>query len=303
MINTEKFVERRKILKLSQSDLCKDICTQSTLSKFENQQSVPTFEIMVQLCERLGLTLNDIFPVNQTHAVSQNEQYLKRLQHVLFHQDSQLAVTLLDEADLNQFSHDEQNDYWLLTYFYLVILKLDLAQAHAVQKKLANRQLEGIQAEFFQAITMFYYHLKEDERRANSIFSKLSQQQNQIDFHQQVGLQMGIFYLLAEFQLQNQNFSVAAQIAAGGIDVAKINSTTLFLENFYWQLAQVGERYHYQQIIMNELIESARIIAKIHNNQLILLSIRNYQSSEAEVSNGQPRRNAKEDYNSSFSGN
>lgn len=303
MINTEKFVERRKMLKLSQSDLCKDICTQSTLSKFENQQSVPTFEIMVQLCERLGLTLDDIFPVSRSHSVNQNEQYLKRLQHVLFHQDGQLSATLLAEADLNQFSHDEQNDYWLLTYFHLVILKLDLAQAHAIQKKLANRQLGAIQVAFFQATTMFYYHLKEDGRRANSIFSKLSQQQNQTDFSQQVGLQMGIFYLLAEFQLQNQNFSVAAQMAADGIDVAKINSTTLFLENFYWQLAQVGEQYHYQQIIMNELIESARIIAKIHNNQLILLSIRNYQSSKAEVSNGQSKRNAKEDYNISFSGN
>ncbi|WP_338380550.1 hypothetical protein [Fructobacillus cardui] len=147
---------------------------------------------------------------------------------------------MLANAYLNQFSHDEQNDYLLLSYFHLVMLKLDLTQAHAIQKKLANRQLGAIQATFFQTITMFYYHLNEDGCRANSIFSKLSQQQNQTDFPQQVGLQMGIFYLLAEFQLQNQNFSVAAQMAADGIDVAKINSTTQFLENFIGNLLRWG---------------------------------------------------------------
>ncbi|MCT7803005.1 MAG: helix-turn-helix domain-containing protein, partial [Lactobacillus crispatus] len=53
MINIQKFVQVRKKLKLSQTELCQGICTQSTLSKFENNGQVPSFKILKQLCERM----------------------------------------------------------------------------------------------------------------------------------------------------------------------------------------------------------------------------------------------------------
>ena len=55
MINIEKFVQARKKLRLSQTELCHGICTQSTLSKFENNGQVPSFKILKQLCERMDI--------------------------------------------------------------------------------------------------------------------------------------------------------------------------------------------------------------------------------------------------------
>lgn len=60
MINIEKFVQIRKDQKLSQTDLCHGICTQSTLSKFENNGQVPSFKILKQLCDRLNIEVGDI---------------------------------------------------------------------------------------------------------------------------------------------------------------------------------------------------------------------------------------------------
>lgn len=60
MINIPKFVQIRKAHKLSQTELCSGICTQSTLSKFENNGLVPSFKILQQLCARLQITLADI---------------------------------------------------------------------------------------------------------------------------------------------------------------------------------------------------------------------------------------------------
>ena len=60
MINIEKFIKIRKSLKLSQNELCNGICTQSTLSKFENNGQIPSFKILKQLCERMNISLSDI---------------------------------------------------------------------------------------------------------------------------------------------------------------------------------------------------------------------------------------------------
>lgn len=60
MINIEKFVRIRKAQKMSQTTLCHGICTQSTLSKFENNGQVPSYKILKQLCDRLNIEVGDI---------------------------------------------------------------------------------------------------------------------------------------------------------------------------------------------------------------------------------------------------
>lgn len=65
MINIKKFVEIRKSLKLSQTELCEGICTQSTLSKFENNGRIPSFKILNKLCDRMNITLADIMIDNE----------------------------------------------------------------------------------------------------------------------------------------------------------------------------------------------------------------------------------------------
>lgn len=67
MINIEKFVQTRKKLRLSQTELCRGICTQSTLSKFENNGQVPSFKILKQLCERMDIDVSDIMDTVSTN--------------------------------------------------------------------------------------------------------------------------------------------------------------------------------------------------------------------------------------------
>ena len=55
MINIDKFIKIRKSKKISQNELSHGICTQSTLSKFENNGQVPSFKILKQLCDRMGI--------------------------------------------------------------------------------------------------------------------------------------------------------------------------------------------------------------------------------------------------------
>ncbi|AKP66599.1 helix-turn-helix domain-containing protein [Companilactobacillus ginsenosidimutans] len=56
-----KFKSTRIKLNMNQSDLSKGICTQAVISKLENQNTPPSIDILIQLCQRLQLTLNDVY--------------------------------------------------------------------------------------------------------------------------------------------------------------------------------------------------------------------------------------------------
>ena len=61
-MNIERFIEARKALVLSQMELAEGICTQATLSRFENNGQVPNLKILIKLCNRLNLPLGELFP-------------------------------------------------------------------------------------------------------------------------------------------------------------------------------------------------------------------------------------------------
>lgn len=70
MLNITKFVQIRKSLKLSQTELCTGICTQSTLSKFENNGLVPSFKILNQLCERMNISISDLMISDEDEGIT-----------------------------------------------------------------------------------------------------------------------------------------------------------------------------------------------------------------------------------------
>lgn len=124
MININKFISIRKKLGLSQTELCNGICTQSTLSKFENNGRIPSLKILNSLCDRLNINVADIMDVDSN----------KKTSHKLFEAD--FAVIQLDFpkvaqllASINKDGLTRQED--ILHYYYLrglLALNLDHAR-------------------------------------------------------------------------------------------------------------------------------------------------------------------------------
>ncbi|UQS87233.1 helix-turn-helix domain-containing protein [Nicoliella spurrieriana] len=56
-----KIAQQRKAKNITQTDLASDICTQNTISKIEKHNVPPTTKILIKLCQRIDLTLNDVF--------------------------------------------------------------------------------------------------------------------------------------------------------------------------------------------------------------------------------------------------
>lgn len=54
-------LEQRKKMTLNQQQLANGICTQTVISRIENQNISPSVDVLVKICQRLNLTLNDVY--------------------------------------------------------------------------------------------------------------------------------------------------------------------------------------------------------------------------------------------------
>lgn len=273
MVNIEKFINTRKQLKISQMALCVDICTQATLSKFEKHQQVPAFDIMIALCERLGLTLNDVFPSNiKTHQTS-NERILTLATQALFYQNIDKFENLMKQVATDKIIDAERPIYQITQYFSAVILKKDCIKGKKIIKKIDIAGLNKQHQLLFYAITVHYYYQQGLLKEAHQAFEDVWRYQKEstaIDFS---GFQSAIVYLLAQYQMSIKNYKYAMMLATYGIDLANTSDSTYFLENFFWLLVQASDTWHSQDFIVKEMIENARVIAKIHKNADVLKQI------------------------------
>lgn len=102
MINIQKFIQIRKSQKISQNELCKDICTQSTLSKFENNGQVPSFKILQNLCDRMSIEVGDIMTTSQDNKATQK---MFEAEFAFTTYNYTKIYKLLEEIDLNDLKH------------------------------------------------------------------------------------------------------------------------------------------------------------------------------------------------------
>lgn len=106
MIDTKKFVDRRKELGFSQVKLCQGICTQSTLSKFENNDQIPSVGILSQLCDRLGMSI-DSLDNGKENPTNPNRQIFDDVVQALTTEKYPAALKSLQEVAPDQLTNDE----------------------------------------------------------------------------------------------------------------------------------------------------------------------------------------------------
>ena len=54
-------LDERKKSGMTQTELASGICNQNVISKLEKHNVMPTLSVLIRLCRKLDLTLNDLF--------------------------------------------------------------------------------------------------------------------------------------------------------------------------------------------------------------------------------------------------
>ena len=110
-MDIQVFIRRRKEKGLSQIELSHGICTQATLSRFENHGQIPSMKILSQLCARLQLDVGDLFASVNTKEVATNK-LLDKIEESIVTMDYELAEKLIGTIQKDQLN-DEQKIHLL----------------------------------------------------------------------------------------------------------------------------------------------------------------------------------------------
>lgn len=137
--------------KMTQGMLAEDICSQSVLSRIENNEEMPNIMVMYQLCDRLGVSIDSVLSHDASFIKQSNEllnQFGKLIcshdyeELDIFIKKNKLESQLFLESDLQRYY------YYMGVYSYNVkkdsqraieLLEMSLEFSYRKSKKMLNR--------------------------------------------------------------------------------------------------------------------------------------------------------------------
>jgi transcriptional regulator with XRE-family HTH domain len=228
-----RIYERRRQQGLTQTELAHQICTQNTISKLEKHNVAPTVNILIKLCERLNLTLNDVFDDFDANTSSEEHQLLTNLETQLLLQEATpetlATFKLLRPADMQPADHLQ---------YALVKSMLELQQGQLDDAQFTLDQvLQLTKNDATNVDTVLAYILKGE--------SYAEKHAERIDYYMQLAThavkekvslpaatlveQLFICQALAAYHYHQQALKVALHYCQQGLKLAQVHHSTMFM--------------------------------------------------------------------------
>lgn len=284
-MNIERFIEARKQMGLAQSELCEDICTQATLSRFENNGQVPNLKILMKLCNRLNLSLGDIFPkvgVKNPEAIEKMNQIEFWLITSEYEQARRLLVTL----DCQALAEDEllKIRYHYLEGFLLLYNEAATMDIMFVFDQITtashNRQTELFHLLAYTGIGMLYMR-EGDQNKAEFYFQKVMERI--YDFpHQTIEDTWRVLHIVfqaAVFYSETNELEISDALCHYAINICSDNHVTYYLARAAIQLAKNAIKQQASPGEILELIYDARAYSKINRNTVALALLKEMEKT------------------------
>ncbi|WP_125567432.1 helix-turn-helix domain-containing protein [Companilactobacillus insicii] len=279
-MNIQSFVNRRKQLGLSQKELSNGICTQATLSKFENNGKIPSLKILIQLCNRLDLSLDDVMGVND----STSKKIIKSMDKVEFNlitSDYKESWSILNKIDESLLKDDDDA---LLQYYYLkgylnILDNGDLFEAvFDFNQILTNLDSEGKTIFTFLAYTGMgmVYAQQKDSSKSEYYFSKVFNDiyGMSIENIAQIWRYISIIFYCAIYYSDQKDYETANTLLNYGVKVCSDNHVTYYIARLYAQLAINDCAENGPSARTDELFTKARVFSEFNNNKNELVTIK-----------------------------
>ncbi|KAF1297712.1 Cro/Cl family transcriptional regulator [Enterococcus sp. JM4C] len=260
----------RKERKLTQKMLSQDICSQSVLSRIENGEELPNVLVMQQLCQRLGVTIDQVMLYNSI-GVKETEELLEKMAYHFRQKDYKKLEELLKRPGLiNQFYLDTD----IQLYFYysgscefflhgncekaLSLLKRGLSYTFKLDKMHVSKE----EVQLISCIGKVYGdmgHLEEAEqylKRSIHLFYRLPNQRGNAELTK-------IFYNYASFLDKKEQYTLADELVDCGIELARRKNSFYYLEELFQlksKLLTQNER-NSEALIYQQLSTEVRRIA------------------------------------------
>ena len=240
----EKIRHYRKLRGLSQSELADGICTQATVSLIEKKDKIPSMEILVRICERLGITMNLVI-VNDDSQIYSIISDIKKS----FYQDDFEGIS--DKlGKLKNINVNNKQEIKLIHFFnglieYVTSKNYDKAIFdfnRAMNVNIANVDMYDILIDVFTA--QAYINKKSmDEARvyynqAKDLIKSSLDKIGDENYHDSIL----IYSNMADLSLKLEENQKAMEYANEGIFIARREQTLFKLDEMYCYLADAGTR-------------------------------------------------------------
>lgn len=94
----ERFKKIRQLKGLTHKDLSEGICGMTTIYRFERGDTAITAEVLYQLCQRLGVSMQTLF-VDDDSEYAFIDYYLEKLREYVYFRDSDMLEVTLKDAE------------------------------------------------------------------------------------------------------------------------------------------------------------------------------------------------------------
>lgn len=289
-MNINLFIKVRKNKGLSQIELAKGICTQATLSRFENNGQVPSLKIVLELCKRLELPIRELFPKVEIQFSDEIEK-MNQAEFFLITSEYDQAQDLLDTIEINQI----EEALLLLRYYYLkgfvmifkgtpineILFNFDKI---LLEKKTRDTEIYHLLA--YTGIGMVHERDK-DNKKAEFYFSKVLEKiyKYPIKETEDTWRVLNIVYQSGEFYSNIDELEVGNALLEYAVEICSHNHVTYYLARAAYQLALNAIKENKDKDEILEQIYDARSFAKINKNKILLAKLHELESNCLKCNN------------------
>ena len=219
-MDIQVFIRRRKEKGLSQIELSHGICTQATLSRFENHGQIPSMKILSQLCARLQLDVGDLFASVNTKEVATNK-LLDKIEESIVTMDYELAEKLIGTIQKDQLNDEQKIHLLYLRGFTQVLQGKKMEDDLFYFNKILAEQYENQDTYLHLAYAGLglVYQQQDDIEKAEYFFTKAIQEveKHQLEKMEDVWRVLMVLYHSAMFFNKNNNYKKSNELLKKGI--------------------------------------------------------------------------------------
>lgn len=281
-MNIAYFVATRKKLGFSQKELSDGICTQATLSRFEKNGQIPAVKTLIQLCNRLNISLGELFPKVEP---VQNElkRKMEAIEFNLITAEYQTAWESLSTINETAIKDDTQRlDYLYLKGFLLIYTKQELADAlFSFSQIIAEADSKQ---RLYQLLALtgsgMIYTRRQELEKADFYFNRVLHQiyEYPVQTTTDVWRVLNIVYHCGAFYASTEDYETSNALLNYALEICSSNHVTYYVARIAFRLAKNAQQQKKGKQQVLEYLNDACAFARINHNHNKLAEIQAFQA-------------------------
>lgn len=273
----------RKMARLSQEELSRDICSQAQLSKIENKNENPSATVLYKLSKKLGVDMNYFFEITETPRLDYLKEVKELIEECKRERDYQRLRKILKAEMLNPIFQGSEKQQYLLWHEAICIHYLDqesdkaisqLQHALSLSDHPHNKFYRETELEILNSMAI----IKKDQRQyeeAERLFRQCLKTIKFAPISNKI-LKIRLLYGFAKLLTDIGKYEESKELCVEGVALCKRNEVLYLFGELQYQLgsnyARMGERNN-----AIEAFERATKIFEIQDNQEFVKQVHHFR--------------------------